>query len=93
MLPLDGKGKTFDQEVTRVLTKIEEYDPESEQYKAAVQNLKTLCEARAQKSSKTITADTVLLVAANLIGILLVLNYERMDVVTSKAMNFIIKSK
>ena len=37
--------------------------------------------------------DTLLIVGANLLGILLILNYEKLDIVSSKALSFILKVK
>lgn len=40
-----------------------------------------------------ITPDTLLIVTANIVGILLVLNYEKLDIVSSKALSFILKAR
>ena len=37
--------------------------------------------------------DTLLIVGANLLGILLILNYEKLDIVSSKAVGFILKAR
>jgi len=40
-----------------------------------------------------ISPDTLLVVAGNLLGILLILNYEKADIITSKAMNFVLRGR
>lgn len=45
------------------------------------------------KPSWTITPDTLVLAATNLLGIALVLNFEKFDIVRSKAMNFVMKGR
>jgi len=45
------------------------------------------------KPSWTITPDTLLIAATNLAGIVLILNFEKFDIVRSKAMNFILKGR
>ena len=40
-----------------------------------------------------ISPDTLLIVGANLVGILLILNYEKLDIVSSKAVSFILKAR
>jgi hypothetical protein len=40
-----------------------------------------------------ITPDTILVVGGNLAGILLILNFEKMDIVRSKAMSFVLKGR
>ena len=37
--------------------------------------------------------DTLLTVAANLFGILLILNFEKMDIIRSKALGFVVKGR
>lgn len=48
---------------------------------------------RLSKNSWKISPDTVLVVAGNLLGILLILTYEKTDFITSKAINFILKGR
>lgn len=45
------------------------------------------------KKSWTITPDTVLIAVTNLLGIMLVLNFEKFDIVRSKAINFVLKGR
>ena len=40
-----------------------------------------------------ISPDTLLIVGANLVGILLILNYEKLDTMSSKAVSFILKAR
>jgi len=40
-----------------------------------------------------ISPDTLLIVGANLLGILLILNYERLDIISTKALGFVIKGR
>lgn len=45
------------------------------------------------KSNWEISPDTLLVVAGNLVGILLILNFEKMDIVRSKAIGFVLKGR
>ena len=45
------------------------------------------------KTKVVFSPDTLLIVGANLIGILLILNYEKLDIVSSKAVGFILKAR
>lgn len=45
------------------------------------------------QTKMVITPDTLLIVTANIVGILLVLNYEKLDIVSSKALSFILKAR
>jgi len=76
---------SFDKEVEAVLEELSGLDRDSEEYRKTVENLKVLCEARGVKNPSAPSIDTVLSVAANIIGILLVLNFERSGTIVSKA--------
>lgn len=45
------------------------------------------------KPSWKFTPDTLLVVGGNLIGILLILNFEKMDIIRSKALGFVLKGR
>ena len=45
------------------------------------------------KTKVVFSPDTLLIVGANLLGILLILNYEKLDIVSSKAVGFILKAR
>lgn len=45
------------------------------------------------KPSWKVTPDTLLIVGGNLIGILAILNFERFDIVRSKALSFVLKGR
>jgi len=40
-----------------------------------------------------VSPDTILIVAGNLLGILLILKYEELNIITTKAMSFVIKGR
>lgn len=62
----------------------EEWEALQEKYKAYNEML---------KPSLSISPDTILIVAGNLAGIILILGYEKMDIITSKALNFVLKGR
>ena len=45
------------------------------------------------KSSFSVSPDTIMTVAGNLIGIVLILKHEELNVITSKALSFIMKGR
>lgn len=45
------------------------------------------------KSNWKVSPDTLLVVGGNLMGILLILNFEKLDIVRSKAMSFVLKGR
>lgn len=48
---------------------------------------------KANATKKSVSVDTVLVVLGNLAGILLILNFEKLNVMTSKALPFVLKGR
>lgn len=86
--------KMFENEKVMVLEQLHRLEPDTEQYSKAVQNLNVLCKACGDSEAKnSIDMNTILTVGGSLIGIVLILHYEKLDVVTSKALGFVNKLK
>lgn len=68
-------------------------DPEEDQ--RVIDNLKELSDIKVQieGAAHTINPNTIISAAGSLVGIALILNYERLGVVASKALGFIPKFK
>jgi len=82
---------SLDKEVERVLTQMSTMQIETKEYGTAVDNLKVLCEARGIKTHRSISTDVIVTAVANIVGIVLVLNYEQLHIITSKAISFAFK--
>lgn len=63
----------------------EDWDKFTEMYK--------MYDSMLVKTTPKITPDTVLVAATNILGILLILNFEKLDIVRSKAIGFILKGR
>lgn len=86
---MDTKPWTMKQEIDRVIETMKTMSPGSKEYKQAAENVRVLIEtANMSKISK----DALLAAGVNIVGILLVLNFERLGVVTSKAFSMLRKS-
>ena len=66
-------------------------DPTSEDYKKMTENLKTLEEAKSKED--LVSGDVMISVISNMALALLILNYEKIGVITSKAFQLITKVK
>jgi len=87
------KQTRFDKEKDRILDQLSTLSAESKTYADAVKNYDLLCKTATYKKDGSVSMDTIITVTANILGIALVLGYEQAHVVTSKALNFIIKPK
>jgi len=85
------KNRAFDEQIKRVFEELDKIvDVKSDAYKELIATLESLVSIN--KKSLKISPETIALGVVNLAGILLVLNFERVGVVTSRALNFIKKS-
>jgi hypothetical protein len=79
------------------IEKMDGIGPETEEYTAQADNLKTLMETRAievtiEKPWRP-SADTVALVAGNLLGIVAILTFEKANVITTKGLSQVLKPR
>ena len=77
-------------EKERVYRHMKALDPSSREYTELLEVYEKLCEIeRSDKVSK----DTLATIAANLLGIGLILKYEELHVISTKALNFVIRGR
>ena len=89
------KEKTMlEKEIEAVLLEMKDMYVGSEEYEIALNHLSTLHEINKSKEKKwNVSPDTMAIVVGNLLGIILILKHEELNVITSKAMNFVIKGR
>jgi hypothetical protein len=83
--------RLLDEEIERLILELKNEKPDSEPYVKIVDNLKVLCEAREKKNPLQMNADTLLAIGANVIGLVIVLNFEKANIITSKAFGMLWK--
>jgi len=87
---LRPKGlSAIDDEITRLAELLKTMDANGEEYTNVATNIKLLCEAREKKNDRVITAESLVAAAVSITSLLLVLNFERTGVITSKAFSFL----
>lgn len=69
------------------------HKPDSDEYKKIVDQLERLNKIAASTGSEKVSKDGLIAVVGNLAGIGLILSHERLHVITSKALGFVIKSR
>lgn len=79
--------------IDQLFSELAGVNADSPEYAKMVSQLASLYKLKEIDSPKPISKDTVALIAGNLAGILLILNYERANVVASKALSFVMKLK
>jgi hypothetical protein len=84
------KTSVIDPVIETLISEMAGYDASDEAYTTAALNLKTLIEAKAvEPKPDRVSLDTVTVVAANLIGIVMILAFEKNGIITSKSMSLL----
>ena len=86
---MDTIKRTIQTEIDHILEVMAVTPVSSKEYKLAAENLKVLMET---ENKSKISADTMVLAVTNIAGILLVLNFEKLGVITSKAFGMLRRS-
>jgi len=91
-LNLKKKSK-LENAIDSILDDMSKFDANSDEYSDMATNLEKLLKAKSYEKQKNISPDTIALVAANLIGIVLILKHEKVDIITSKALGFVLRGR
>ena len=79
----------LDEPIARVLAEMEMYGPDSDEYPKLVSYLERLTQAQAETRKQRVNLDTLIPVAGNLLGILIIVAYEQKHVMVSKGLMFL----
>lgn len=83
----------LDEIITALESQLVATDPDAEEYAKMVTQLETLYKIKAQTKPPRVSADTLVIAGANLLGIILIVGHERAHVMTSKAVGFVLKAR
>lgn len=72
---------------------LQNLDPTSEEYGVVLDRIARLEKMKDARRRPSISPDTLVMAATNLAGILLILNYERTGIVTTKALGFVSRTR
>lgn len=85
--------EALDRLIERVIDDMEMFGPTSEEYEALLARYERLTKLKAEDRPKPVSRDTMLIVAGNLAGIIIVVMYEHAHVLTSKALGTVWKPR
>lgn len=80
-------------EIDRVIELMSEKHPALNEYEDLMATLTKLYALKETNSKNRVSKDTLAIVAGNLAGILMIVGHEKAHVVTSKALNFVLKAR
>lgn len=72
---------------------LERYAVDSEEYATILERVTRLHKLKQEETASGVSKDTLVIVGANLLGILLIIRHEHVNVITSRAMGMIVKPK
>lgn len=88
------EASSLQDQINAVLSRMKSFDAEDAEYEKLLAQLERLYKLQNHNPSGfRPSADAVLTVAGSVIGILLIINHEKLNVISSKAMSFIVKAK
>lgn len=84
-----------DDQIAEVLALMKTEDAQSEQYSALLTTLERLHKLKlsSEPEKKSVSPDAIVAASASIAGIVLILGFEKANVLTSKAMSFVFKPK
>lgn len=85
----EDESSSLDTVIEALLSEMQTTIPGSDEYAKMVSHLKALYQLKEQETPKRISPETWATIAANLVGIGMILHHERFNVITSKAIGFI----
>lgn len=86
---LEGLTEVID----AVQTELLQTAPTDDEFPKMVEQLDKLYKIKSNAGPDRVSKDALLAVVGNIVGIAAILNFERVGVVTSKALGFVIKSR
>lgn len=87
------KTSKLDDVEDRLVQELLVQDPTSTVFSDALEHFERVVELRSKKDRWRVSPDTMAVVAGNLIGIVIMVKYERFNVITSKAKDMLLRTQ
>lgn len=83
----------LEEAITLLLSEMKGFTADSDEYSRMIGHLNLLYKIKDQEKPDRISKDTIAVIAGNLAGIVMILGFERANVITSKALSFVMKAR
>lgn len=87
------KRTKLEKEIDDLLDEMSFKNKSSSEYATNVELLKGLYDAKGLDRPRKVSPDTIAIIVANLLGIVLILKFEQLNTITSRAINFVLKGR
>ena len=88
-----AKSAGLDEVIEKLTAQLAETDPKDDKYAKMVEQLTKLHALKEKTAPRRVSPDTWAIIGANIVGILILVSYERTGIITSKALAFVIRPK
>lgn len=85
--------RKLESELERILAVLSTTQPDSPEFAKTLISVKAIYEMMEVRKPSPISRETLVTVGANLLGILLIIKHEDVNVITSKALGFVIRTR
>jgi hypothetical protein len=79
--------------VNRALIELNAYEVGSEEYLRGIDSLAKLHKLKEEEKTKPVSKDTLVVAATNILGILIIIKHEHVNIITSKAFNMLLRAQ
>lgn len=93
MFPRTRVPTPLELEVDRAIRELKHHAIGSEEYVKTLNSIVQLHKMKEEEKPSSVSKDTLAIIGANLTGIFMILKHENVHVITSKAMNFILRAR
>lgn len=87
------KASSFDEPIDRVLAQMKDTDLNEEEFNTLMTHLERMNRLRLEDRARKVSPDTMAIVVGNLIGLVIIVGFERNNIITSKGLGFILRAK
>lgn len=81
----------LEREIDRAIRELKRHVVGSAEYDATLERITKLYRLKEEEKSNVVSKDTLAVVGANLLGILMIIKHEYVNVITSRAINLLLK--
>jgi hypothetical protein len=89
----NDEKKSLNKQIDAVLDRMDDVGVDSDEYRKLMKSLERLTDIKKKMRREPVSRNTMILVAGNLLGILLIIAYEHEHVMTSKGFSQVIRPK
>jgi hypothetical protein len=82
-----------DGEISRAIIVLQDLSVDTKEYAAALSTLEKLQKIRQEEKPDSFSSDALLMAVTNLLGILAILKHEQLNVITTKALTFVQRTR